>query len=495
MTIKIDILNIEEPFLEFGLRGEHRDPKVGLREFGPLSLRFGTAHQHEVRVGLVGPRTMLERAWNWFERCQSHISSGSDNQARYPDFPGFQKAFHSALGLSKPSWRWEIYDDKLEVALKRRPEERFSAVLELYTKGLRELRGSRLDVIIACLPKEVIERCRTVRASHLTRQERELLRKQASGQQTLPGLEELVTVQDTLLSRDFRRALKARAMDLGTPIQIGTDNLFLDSEGNEDPATRAWNVSLALFYKAGGFPWRLRDLAPQTCYVGISFHHLRTRQRHHVFSSLAQAFSTAGEGFALRGDIVPWSKEQEDRHPHLDAQQAVRLVEKVLEQYRQRIGGDPLRVVLYKTTKFDSLEQDGFKTALANIPVAEMVNLRPAEFRLVRRGAYPPRRGTLAVVNESTYYLFTNGYFSDWKTYMGAHIPVPYEVNVLGDTDPVQICSEILGMTKLNWNSARAFSSTPITLRFASEVGSIMSHYADLKQNDEDPEPSYRFYM
>ncbi|MCQ3974874.1 MAG: hypothetical protein DPW09_15645 [Anaerolineae bacterium] len=308
-------------------------------------------------------------------------------------------------------------------------------------------------------------------------------------------MEEQVTFEDTLLYRDFRRALKARAMDIGIPIQVGTSNLFVDGETNEDPATRAWNVSLALFYKAGGLPWRLRSLAAETCYVGISFHRLQTQQRHLVFSSLAQAFPASGEGFALRGDTVPWDRNSEERSPHLSAEQAGRLAERVLEQYRNRIGMDPLRIILYKTSKFDTEEQTGFETAFAHIPLIEMVNLRPAEFRLVRRGAYPPHRGTVTIVNHDTHYLFTNGYFPPWGTYMGAHIPVPYEVTVLGQNDPLKVCTDVLGLTKLNWNTARAFTSVPIPLSFAREVGSIMSHYAELKGEQADPEPSYRFYM
>jgi hypothetical protein len=179
----------------------------------------------------------------------------------------------------------------------------------------------------------------------------------------------------------------------------------------------------------------------------------------------------------------------------LNEEQAERLASRVVEYYRQQIGIDPLRFVLYKTTKFAPAEVAGFEAALKRIPVTEFVNLRPSEFRLVRRGAYPPRRGTMVSVNEATHFLLTNGYYPDWNTYMGAHIPVPYEVTLLGDADPKRVCNDVLGLTKLNWNTARAFTSVPIPLRFAREVGSIMSHYADQKGEQAEPKPAYRFYM
>ena len=55
------------------------------------------------------------------------------------------------------------------------------------------------------------------------------------------------------------------------------------------------------------------------------------------------------------------------------------------------------------------------------------------------------------------------------------------------------IRTHVLDLTKLDWDTAHAFTGSPIPLRFAREVGSIMSHYAELKGEGAEPEPSYRF--
>ena len=41
----------------------------------------------------------------------------------------------------------------------------------------------------------------------------------------------------------------------------------------QDKATTAWNFHTALYYKAGGVPWRLARQSARltTCYVGVSF--------------------------------------------------------------------------------------------------------------------------------------------------------------------------------------------------------------------------------
>lgn len=111
--------------------------------------------------------------------------------------------------------------------------------------------------------------------------------------------------------------------------------------------------------------------------------------------------------------------------PVKDVRQAANLAEKVLAQYRELSGGSPLRIVLHKTSKFNEAELAGFKVALRNIPIVEPINMAPSMFRLVQFGAYPPRRGTLCQINNTSTYLFTSGYMPEWKTYPGPHIPTP----------------------------------------------------------------------
>ena len=175
-------------------------------------------------------------------------------------------------------------------------------------------------------------------------------------------------------------------MALQTPVQIATNGLLLDESAKQDPATRAWNSSVALFYKTGGIPWRVRSTGPETCYIGVSFHHLKTTHRQLMYSSFAQAFSSEGEGFALRGDAVP-RNPGDDRNPHLNEAQANTLAQRVIAQYGERTGQYPARVVMHKTTRFDDEEHRGCGSALSQIPVVEFVNLSSTDFRIVHRGA------------------------------------------------------------------------------------------------------------
>ena len=383
--------------MNLGSPGTFTDLKVGLTKAGPFDLRFGAAHKKEIRVGLVGNAEMLKRGQQWLKRCQARIPSELEieGSTQHKAFPGFEPIFRVSLVLNK-RWTETIRDDELEAALSKRNPVRFEAVLALYANAVETLTDNatiRPDVVICCLPDEVLRTCWSISKS-LTPRQRKLIKKRQTereqGQLALFG--DIEETESDLLNRDFRRALKARTMKFRMPIQIGTNHLFEDQDTNQDAATRAWNMSVALYYKAGGIPWRYKTTGPETCFVGISFHHLRTPAEHLVYSSLAQAFSSRGEGFALRGESIPWSEKQ-GRNVHLTAEQATKLAGQVLQEYREQTGGNPKRVVLHKTSRFDDSEQKGFRHGLRDIPIVELINIMPTQFRLLTYGAYPPRRG------------------------------------------------------------------------------------------------------
>ena len=366
--------------------------------------------------------------------------------------------------------------------------------MNLYTDSIEKLANcteTRPDIVMCCLPNEVVQTCWSI-SSNLTPRQLESIKKRKAERERgqLSLFKDIEETEEDLLRRDFRRALKAQTMKYEMPIQIGTERLFEDMENSQEAATRAWNMSVALYYKAGGIPWRFKVDGPETCFVGISFHHLRTPSQHLVYSSLAQAFSSRGEGFALRGEVIPWDEKQ-GRNVHLTADQSAKLANKILQEYNEQIGGNPQRIVLHKTSRFDDSEQEGFRHGFRDIPIVELINIMPTQFRLLTYGAYPPRRGTLCTVNKDATYLFTTGYMPEWRTYPGPHIPAPVRLISNDNVDMHQVASDILGLARMNWNTASMSSAHPVTLFFSRRVGGIM---AEVEEN-EKPHPSFRYYM
>ena len=125
--------------------------------------------------------------------------------------------------------------------------------------------------------------------------------------------------------QNLRRGLKAEAMQFGIPTQLVWPRTLRLTQTNappgeraQDAATRAWNFTTALYHKAGGSPWRLAEAEPGVCYVGVSHYRELADDNPRMRTSLAQAFTAAGDGYVLRGSPFDWDAGRYNRSPHLD---------------------------------------------------------------------------------------------------------------------------------------------------------------------------------
>lgn len=493
MSLKLNIRKIEATPLQFGSAGEYTDPKIGLVQAGPFDLRFGQARKQEIRVGLVGELDEIRNAKNWLSRCLNEIKSDGSQELR-PDYPGFENVFHSKL-ITNKAWNIDInsFQKTVKILKTTDPLERFEKMVSLYEKAFNVLSNlnNKPDVILCTISNKLFKTCATVSIpiSEDAKKKIKGFRNKTKDWQYKLFDEEPDNEDEFLLFRDFRRALKAKAMKIRIPIQLGTNSLFNDSIRAQDPATRAWNFTVALYYKGGGIPWRLKEDGPETCFVGISFHHLKTNLKHLVFSSIAQAFSSKGDGFAIKGESIPWDSKQ-GRNVHLTSKQSYYLGRQIIRQYEEHTGNLPLRIVLHKTSKFSKEEETGFYEAFEDIPVVELINIMHTPVRLLQIGDYPPERGTLLNINDKNY-LFTTGYIESIKTYNGPHIPAPVEIVSAENIDIFKAAQEILSLARMNWNTASITGGQPVTFSFARNVGGIMAEFGE----GETLPTSFRYYM
>jgi len=204
---------------------------------------------------------------------------------------------------------------------------------------------------------------------------------------------------------------------------------------------------------------------------------------------MAQVFTHTGEGFVLRGsDIII---DRETRQPNLTSIQAKDLLTDALEKYTNKVNTKPNRVVVHKSSYFSDDEQKGFDEAIGQIPRDYVAISKNTDFRFLRTGKYPVLRGTLITLSQNEHLLYSTGYTPRIRTYPGLRIPRPLLIRHSGDSEIKLICSEILGLTKLNWNTTAFSTQLPITLEFAKRVGKVLSEIpSNIKLQDH-----YRFYM
>lgn len=500
MTLNIKIECLPEPNLLFGGGETGVEPRRMMARAGAVD----TAPASEIRMGLVGPAQEVQLARRWLARLNGVAVAREKSARRFRDWPGAPKAFGVTFVVEDRFVR-TLDQDRLTLALNRSSgSEKFEELLDLYDAKIQGLFGDvRPDCIIVCLPDEAADlRISNPRLSAHEREALERLQREEEQDQLslfqpspeeMKAAEDLRTQAEDLLFRSFYRALKARTMthQNPVPVQVVRRDTFVrpDDEG-QSYATRAWNLATSLYYKAGHEPWRPANLPSNTCFIGISFHHLKRREGDVVYASVAQAFSNEIEPFALKGSTLPHDQRR-DRQPYLNESQAAQLMKDVLDKYEDLAGINPSRVVVHKTSGYQPEEEGGLRSAAeSRVPVCDLVWMRSTAFRMIRKGTQEPWRGTLCTIGEE-FYLFTSGYVPWWDEYPGPHIPAPLQIGSCGVTDIRQRAEEILALTKMNWNSSEGIGRHPITISFARKVGMLMTELCET----QTPNPSYRFYM
>jgi hypothetical protein len=228
------------------------------------------------------------------------------------------------------------------------------------------------------------------------------------------------------------------------------------------------------------------------CFVGLSFYHERTAQAL-IRTSMAQAYTAAGDGYVLRGASFEWDASRQGRTPHLTRALAAGLMRDVVALYkRQNRDALPSRVVVHKTSRFWDDEIAGITEGLRGVARHDLVALGYRGLQFYRAGDYPVLRGTYVKLSDDDLLLYSSGYVPYLRTYPGARVPQPLEVvQHIGDSPWDRVLRELLALTKLNWNTAAFASGHPVTIAFSRRVGEVL---AELTQHDAIL-ADYRFYM
>lgn len=481
---------LDEPELEFRGGERHVDIRFGLTNFGPLDGDAATA-PHSIRVGLIGTPRTIEGVVAWLQKCRKGIDARPSKQPNlFPRFPGFsrQTAFDSELLLAT-ALQGEVNARELEQLGRRNDKDNaLDESVEMFlSQAEHVVEKASPQVIICAPPPELLDAFELKRTPGESGEDRE----EAGPPREAPPPQ-----------RAFHDVLKARGFRLPVPIQMirpetyGLAKRRSRRGGREsslqDEATRAWNFHVALYYKAGGTPWRIAKTGEEytTCYVGISFYW--SLDEKSILTSMAQVFDTRGEGVIVRGG--PARLDTEDRQPHLAKEDAASLIRDALNTYRREHKNLPARVVVHKTSAYDENEIAGFRDGIEAERVSSMdlMSVYTADTRLFRLGYYPPLRGTFLTLDDKTHVLNLRGsvdFFAGWP---GMYVPrtVGFRLDD-AEQGPRFLAEEILALSKQNWNNTQFDGGLPITVRAARTVGDILKHV----EPGAKLQARYGFYM
>ena len=497
----------EEPLLSFAGGKTAVDPKLGLADFGPV----GPVPSY-IRIGVVGTGEGVDAWMRYLERAKRPIVPGLNKRGKFydsvafPDFPGVgsDRTFRSEFVTDSSLQRTVKDDDFIEALNASDISAKLQSVIEIVTKEIAVLadQENEPDVVVVVMPPSVEKELRTVGGAFQGKKvilspTAKLVKKleknrEKTGQEILPFLFTEPPEKELKRFWNIHHALKAHAMNTGLATQLVWEATLKGEGLTQDPASMAWNLFTALYYKAGNVPWHLSDVPDGTCFVGISFYKESPLKDAPMQTSLAQVFSGVGEGLVLKGERAIVDKSRGDKKAHLDEEGAESLLTRAVALYEQHHNAKPKRVVVHKSSRYWPEELRGLKKGLGAVSRYDFLALERLETRFMRIGQEPPLRGTIITLAPRHHLIFTVGYVPYYGLYPGMRVPNPVEiVEHWGDSPTRQVCEEVLKLTKINWNSCAFASSEPITLQFARTVGRILTEVP----GGTPKESKYKFYM
>jgi hypothetical protein len=209
-------------------------------------------------------------------------------------------------------------------------------------------------------------------------------------------------------------------------------------------------------------------------------------------ASLAQIFSDTCEGLIVRGNSFKWDTKKRG-HPHLAEQDAFKILSDAIKIYKKHHNDqNPNRVVLHKTSGYLEAELKGFRETCKHVPKFDFVSISDGrDVFFYRNGEKAVLRGTCLQLGNSSM-IYTKGYVPYQRAYLGPRVPRPLELTEhYGDSSLDEVATEMIALSRLDWNTTDYCCYWPMTLKCARRVGDILG----LIPQGEIVKEQYRFYM
>ncbi|MFO0849957.1 MAG: hypothetical protein U0871_15585 [Gemmataceae bacterium] len=468
---------VPEPLLSFHpdrMKDVDVHPLRGLLSYGPYSRKMPLSAPDPVRIAVVCPERTLGNAQNLLYELQCR-QPPRERKAYLVDYDGFSKVY--GVGLDCPQNEKDprvvlLGESEASQAIGGlTPQDKFA---ELVFSALRRLAPvrSQFDVVLLYLPD-----------------------RWSIGYKS--------PTDDESSDFDLHDSVKAVSSALHMPVQVLNDQVM----SYTCRCSVAWRLSLALYTKAGGVPWKMAGFEDRHAYVGLGYCLRKGTDRKFV-TCCSQIFDAQGTNLQF---LLYESRAggYEGDNPFLPRSDMHRVMARTLSLYQDQKGQPPTRVVVHKTTHFTRDEVDGCLEALATVDDVELLTLSQTtawqgvkidapKTKGVEKGEaapYPLERGIAMPLGVYDFLLWTQGtcpavganYFKEGK---GIPHPIRVTRHVGGGTFH-ESSREILGLSKMNWNNDSLYDRMPVTTSYASILAGIVKRMGPLSSLPYD----FRYFM
>jgi hypothetical protein len=453
-------IEIDEPRLSFASRSAHgwrydTHPVRGILNNRPFDYSLTTQGlATSVRMGVICPARERHLLTEYLVQHSSKISAGRSEADYLPTYPGFAAAFGLPLEIADPnSPGWITCGEP-------------NSSRDAHTEAVE-------------LAKRINHCIGVLQAAYAPHVVLIFFPDRWAAYRGYKVLEESFDLDDFVKAYGVQRGL-------------GTQ--FLEESTLRDPLRCRvwWWLSLAFYVKAMRTPWVLEGLDRNTAFVGLGLSSkFRADKDQHLVVGCSHIYSSRGEGLQYRVSKVE-NPVYYQFNPFLSREDARRVGDTIRELFFDSIGKLPDRVVIHKRTHFTKDERVGLSEGLSGVREVELLEitidegLRYVASAVDRSGRlsednYPVVRGTTVKIDDFTALLWVHGATSTVspgrRYYQGKRrIPAPLLVRRhAGSSDLQTISEEILGLSKMNWNTFDLYTKLPATVHSSNEIARIGS--------------------
>lgn len=451
-------------------------PMRGLLSNKPYETGINSFLSNTVELSIISPKQDTSVFHHFLENQNQQIKKYNQKDNYIIDFEGFYKTYGISLNIPTPNdYEW--------VAL----EEIISKDNIKY--GAQEIRQRLCDSITKINSTAI----RKIVVIYIPQRWEEYTSYTIEGE-----------------SFDLHDYIKAFCAEKGIMSQLIREKTIYDAS---QKCQIHWWLSLSFFVKSLRIPWILANTDKTTAFAGLGYSvDNKTDAKGHIVLGCSHIYSSSGEGLKFKlsrisNDKIQWRHKK----PHLCYDDAYEFGKNIVGLFYESMNELPKRVVIHKRTFFTEEEKQGIIDSLSDSNKIESIdlieinfedNIKYASSKIVNGktevDGFSVSRGTCIQLNDREALLWAHGIIPSvlnpqYSFYPGGrYIPKPLRIfKHYGTGSLEQIANEILGLTKMNWNSLNMYSQLPVTICSSNDIARI----GKLIDSSSKHEYDYRYFI